>query len=135
MIVRLAAVAAFLLCVAGCPENGPSVDAGSAADMAGGADAGPLADGATTGQGSDAVAVSDCMPKVHPGTVTYVNGDTGEVRVQPVDPSNESRFWVTTAEGRIPIVKVVFRRLDARTAEIKSFGPCDQLLEVTIGTT
>ena len=75
------------------------------------------------------------MPKVHPGTVTYVNGDTGEVRVQAVDPSNESRFWVMTAEGRIPIVKFVYRRLDDRTAEIKSFGPCDQLLEVTIGTT
>ncbi len=81
------------------------------------------------------MGATDCMPKVHPGTITYVNADTGEVRVQPVDASNEGRHWVMTPEGRVPMVKCVFKRLDASTAEIKAYGPCDQLLEVTIGTT
>jgi hypothetical protein len=75
----------------------------------------------------------DCMPAKHPGTVTLVNEATGEVKVETVTPQNEAMWWRETFDGRVPIVKSVYRKPDGGPAEIFLYGPCGQLVEVILG--
>jgi hypothetical protein len=75
----------------------------------------------------------DCMPAKHPGTVTLVNEATGEVKIETVTPENEAMWWRETFDGRVPIVKSVYRKPDVGPAEIFLYGPCGQLVEVIRG--
>jgi hypothetical protein len=139
MTARLALVAAALIQLAACGKDSPPTEPQppaepqEVADAAAPIEAAAEDDAASADDASGGTDARDCMPKEHPGTVTVVNGDTGEVRIQVVDEYNEAAFWVTTPEGRVPVVKLVIRSLRGLANEIKSYGPCDQLLEVTVG--
>jgi hypothetical protein len=66
----------------------------------------------------------------HPGFITYVNEETKteeKVPISEIDP--EQHF----SHG-IPIVKVVFIRLDGNSAKVCEFGPGDRLLLIHNGT-
>lgn len=70
----------------------------------------------------------------HPGTVVYVDGDTGQVQSSwPVgDVPLELRF-VETPHGPVPVVRVVATaRGDARI--VREYGPSGELLRSTVMT-
>jgi hypothetical protein len=147
--VALIAGLAALAALGGCDDPDTSVAADAARDSAGAdtarADSAATADaagvdgrgpdGAGDGgaeAGGDGTSGVDCMPAVHPGTITFVNADTGESNVDPVEAVPDSVRWRTTAQGRVPVVKVVRRSVGGQI-EIALYGPCGQLLEVTLG--
>lgn len=67
----------------------------------------------------------------HPGTITYMDGDTNTViSVKPIDTVPESMRFA----GAIPVVKVVTRTMNANTREVVEYGPNDELLRSTIQT-
>jgi hypothetical protein len=80
---------------------------------------GPVADGGA------------CMPAVHPGTITFIDQATGQVRVENLANVPENLWWRTTPAGRIPVVTVISRITPGGRVEITLYGPCDQLLERT----
>ncbi len=138
MTIRFALVAAAAIQIAACGDSPPTPEPLPAqpqtvGDAAAPEDAGAPPDAAAASDGESGTDARDCMPTVHPGTVTLLNETTGEVRTQAVTPDNEDSFWVNTPQGRVPVVKLVFRRLPGLAAEITSYGPCDQVLEVTVG--
>jgi hypothetical protein len=73
------------------------------------------------------------MTPKHPGTITYVDGDTGEtLSVENVIGLSEEECFAETAAGLVPIVKVVATMMDESTREIVEYGPGDERLRSTI---
>jgi hypothetical protein len=68
----------------------------------------------------------------HPGTVVYLDGDTGQVvsRLPADEVPRESRFAPGEDGELVPIVKVV-AHLTSGGREILEYGPGDRLLRVT----
>jgi hypothetical protein len=94
---------------------------------------GEAASSADAANSSDAV---DCMPAVHPGTVTFIDGDTGAVvAVTPIAELPESFRYVTTPAGRVPVVKAVKTTTRDGVVEINEYGPCGQWLQGILGAT
>lgn len=67
----------------------------------------------------------------HPGTVTYVDGDTDRITAtKAVADVPEAMRFVDTPAGRVPVVRVVMTAGGgART--IVEYGPDDQVLRST----
>ncbi|HZN94023.1 MAG TPA: hypothetical protein VFB81_15025 [Myxococcales bacterium] len=68
----------------------------------------------------------------HPGTIVYVNGDTGEESASPISEVPEELRFAPDQDGNlVPVVRVV-----ARTAgdqrNIHELGPDGQLLRSTV---
>ncbi len=74
------------------------------------------------------------MPAMtHPGTITFINGDTNEViSVKPAADLPETMRFATTHDGAVPVVKVVMRTMDKDSREIVDYGPNGEFLRSTI---
>jgi hypothetical protein len=140
--LRCLSALALVLSVAACEDqNAPMAPVDGAI-----AEVGPAVDGTLGGTGGSAGAVGDagvagdvlgveCMPAVHPGTVTFVDEDTGVTKVEDAATVPDSIKWHATSTGRVPVVKVVKHKLSSGQIELLLYGPCAQLLEVVIGMT
>jgi hypothetical protein len=119
------------------PGDGATAELGPAPDRtppdSGTSDAGSDTGSAEVGSG-DSVA-AECMPATHPGTVTFIDEDTGVTTVDNADTVPDSIKWHDTKAGRVPVVKVVKHKLPSGVVELLLYGPCGQLLEVVQGTT
>ncbi len=68
----------------------------------------------------------------HPGTIVYVDGNTGEVlSTESADQVPESMRFVDTEAGPIPVLKVVAFTSDEQRI-IREYGPDDQELRSTL---
>jgi hypothetical protein len=67
----------------------------------------------------------------HPGTVTYIDGDTNQVVKisQAADLADRSKF-APTKDGPKPVVKVV-ARASGQFRYVSEYGPGDELLRTT----
>ena len=65
----------------------------------------------------------------HPGTITFVNQETGEVRTESAEESPLEHRFV----NGVPLVKAVYSRAGNQTF-IQEFGPEGQLLRSTVGS-
>jgi hypothetical protein len=72
-------------------------------------------------------------PPPHPGRVTYLNGNTGEVvSEKPVAEVPEHlRFAPDETGALVPVVKVVATVAGAQRS-MREYGPDDQLLRTTL---
>lgn len=68
----------------------------------------------------------------HPGTITYLDGNThAVVSVEAVENVPEALRFADTPTGKVPVVKVIATVAgDQRT--IREYGPGDQLLRSTV---
>ena len=71
-------------------------------------------------------------PPKHPGTIVYVNGDTGEESTSPISEVPEDFRFAPDKDGQlVPIVRVVARVAgDQRT--IHELGPGGEILRSTV---
>jgi hypothetical protein len=71
-------------------------------------------------------------PPQHPGTIVYVDADTGEERISPISEVPEAFRFAPGQDGRmVPIVRVVARVAgDQRT--IQELGPEGEILRSTV---
>jgi len=132
--LRCLSVLALVLSVAAChdaavemlPADGAAVETGPAVELAPPVtrDAGAAVD----------IGEAECMPSVHPGTVTFVDEDTGVTTVDDAATVPDSIKWHDTAAGRVPVIKVVKRQMAPGRIELTLYGPCG-LVEVIIATT
>ena len=68
----------------------------------------------------------------HPGTLTFLDEDTGTERVRAVGEVPATIAWATDAAGRtVPVVRVVSHRRGAQRI-IQSFGADGALLSRTV---
>ncbi len=68
----------------------------------------------------------------HPGTIVFVDGKTQEITdTMKAAEVPESIRFVETAEGRVPVVKIVEITTD-KERFIHFYGPDDQFLKSTI---
>jgi hypothetical protein len=121
----------LVVAAAACSEDVSGAGDGAAADATGNR---PGVDAAVVDGQGDALAV-DCMPSTHPGTVTFVDEDTGITTVDKADTVPDSIKWKETPQGRVPVVKVVKHKTTSGMTELSLYGPCGQLLEVVHATT
>lgn len=71
-------------------------------------------------------------PPTHPGTIVYVNGNTGEERTSPISEVPEDFRYAPDRDGRlIPIVRVVAQTVGNQRS-IHELGPDGQLLRSTV---
>jgi hypothetical protein len=66
----------------------------------------------------------------HPGTIVYVDGDTGEETTEDAAAVPESLRFAETEEGLVPVVRVVARTAGDRRY-IREYGPDGELLRST----
>lgn len=68
---------------------------------------------------------------VHPGQITYLDGNTGNVvAVNDVQQVPESMRFVETTHGLVPVVKVVATTIEDERL-IQEYGPNDEMLRST----
>ena len=69
---------------------------------------------------------------VHPGKITYIDGDTNEVVAErnAVDVPESGRF-ADTPEGRVAVVRVESRTAGAERF-VREYGPDGSLLRATV---
>lgn len=71
-------------------------------------------------------------PQIHPGTIHFVDQDTGEGRDQAIVGIPETIAWGTNAEGaRVPVVRIVSHMRGAQRV-IESYGSDGALLQRTV---
>lgn len=72
------------------------------------------------------------MSATHPGTVEYVDGNTGKVtRTAKVDEVPESLRFAPTDQGPVPVVRVV-AHVHGNERTIREYGPDGALLRSTV---
>lgn len=69
-------------------------------------------------------------PPRHPGTIVYVDGDTGAETEEDASALPESLRFAETDEGLVPVVRVVARTAGDRRY-IREYGPDGELLRST----
>lgn len=70
-------------------------------------------------------------PPPHPGTIVFVDADTGEERSQPVASVPEPLRYAPDQRGQlVPVVRVV-AQVAGNTRQIHELGPEGQLLRST----
>jgi hypothetical protein len=81
---------------------------------------------------SDVGYMSSADHPEHPGTVEYIDGNTGRVvRTRDASELPEDRLWVHV-EGRwVPIVRVVAKKYDDDHRVITELGPNNEVLRTT----
>lgn len=71
---------------------------------------------------------------IHPGTVVYVDGDTGHVQSSsPISAVPLGLHFVETPHGPVPVVRVV-ATTRGRARTIREYGPGGELLRSTVVT-
>jgi len=71
-------------------------------------------------------------PPKHPGTITYVDGNTGEESTSPISEVPEELRFAPDQDGNlVPIVRVVARTAGNQRT-IHELGPDGQLLRSTV---
>lgn len=67
----------------------------------------------------------------HPGTIVYVNGNSGDVvQERNVEDVPEHLRFAKTDKGDVPVVRVVATKT-GDTRSIVEFGPSDEVLRTT----
>jgi hypothetical protein len=67
----------------------------------------------------------------HPGTITFVDRDTGTVEEKPASDIPEGIAWVERDGVRIPVVRVESGKV-GEAREILRYGPDGALLDTTV---
>ena len=71
-------------------------------------------------------------PPAHPGTIVFVDADTGEERTEPVASVPEPLRYAPDERGQlVPVVRVV-AQVTGDTRRIHELGPEGQLLRTTV---
>jgi hypothetical protein len=68
----------------------------------------------------------------HPGTITFIDLDTGIQTVRPSSEVPESIAWYGSGESRVPVVRVESQLRGSGEREIRSYGVDGMLLSTTI---
>lgn len=78
-----------------------------------------------------APAVAPVPAGAHPGTITFVDRDTGETSVSPVTTVPESIAWATVGAQRVAVVRIESSAAGGHR-EIFRYGADGTLLDTTV---